>query len=112
MISVDQFLAALASVESSNNPQAWGDHGRAVGRWQVHPDRLFDEAHRNKLYPELAETWDGFIERILRAIFAHEVGNYSEVEIAMYWHIGHRIFEGGMGWDAPYAEKFNEAINV
>src|SRR5208337_2052747 len=111
MTTVKQFLAALAVVESSNNPRAWGDFltaagspmpadtndahtgclccPRAMGRWQVHPDRLVFEAKRLNLWPTLGETYDSWVERILRAIFAEQTDRLLPNEIAMCWHVGH-----------------------
>lgn len=37
MASVDRFVAITALCESVDNPEAWGDDGRACGRWQIHP---------------------------------------------------------------------------
>ena len=33
---VDQLLVAIATVESSNNPNAVGDAGKAIGVYQIH----------------------------------------------------------------------------
>ncbi len=35
--SMDRLLDAIAMVESRNQPTAIGDHGRAVGMYQIHP---------------------------------------------------------------------------
>ncbi len=35
--SMDRLLDAIAMVESRNEPTATGDHGRAVGMYQIHP---------------------------------------------------------------------------
>jgi hypothetical protein len=110
MTTVDQFLDALAMVESSNNPQAWGDGGRAMGRWQVHSDRLWSECAKYKIAPQLGETWDSLVRRVLIRIFNGE-GFYSPAaRIAMYWHLGHWCGELDKDWDAAYADKFNAAL--
>ena len=69
MVTVDQFLKALAVTESADDPEAWGDAGRAMGRWQVHPDRLWQESHLGLVFPKLGETWDQLVARVLRTIF-------------------------------------------
>lgn len=89
MTTVDQFLKALAVVESSDDPEAWGDGGRAMGRWQVHPDRYEYEIAHGRIQPKLGDTWDQRVETILRTIWAFYVNKVSVGEIAMYWHVGH-----------------------
>ena len=132
MTTVEQFLKALAVVESSNNPEAWGDRElpkgppptteqaaldairsglpRAMGRWQVHPDRLVFEAKSFNLWPTLGETYDHWVERILRAIFAEQTDRLLPVEVAMYWHLGHVTNEVNLDWDAKYAARFGAAL--
>jgi len=132
MTTVEQFLEALAVVESSNNPEAWGDHevvyprfsngaidtrvpkpnglARAMGRWQVHPDRLVFEAKRLNLWPTLGETYDSWVERILRAIFAEQTDRLLPNEIAMCWHVGHVLSAIDPDWDAKYAARFGAAL--
>jgi hypothetical protein len=110
MTTVDQFLKALAEVESSDDPQAWGDGGRAMGRWQVHPDRLWGEMHLAILKPELGETWDHLAERILRTIWNFYGDKVTPGEIAMYWHVGHWCKPADSTWDAGYASRFAAAL--
>ena len=110
MITVDQFLKALAVVESSDDPEAWGDCGRAMGRWQVHPDRLWYEVNAGRIPPTLGETWDQLVGRVLRTIFAFYVGKVSPGELAMYWHVGHWVKPGDSTWDAKYAARFEAAL--
>ncbi len=110
MTTVEQFLDALAQVESANNPEAWGDGGRAMGRWQVHPARLFDEARRYDLFPTNTETWDQFVKRVLIRIYNHYATRIEARTIAMYWHLGHWVQPGEWGWDIQYEQKFNDAM--
>ncbi len=110
MTTVDQFLDALAQVESSNDPHAWGDDDRAVGTWQVHIDRLWSEAKRWGLEPKLDERFNDFVRRVLTAMYSDLVGSYMAVEIAMYWHLGHWVQPGEWGWDIQYEQKFNDAM--
>lgn len=110
MTTVDQFLKALAVVESSDNPEAWGDGGRAMGRWQVHPDRLWSEMHALTITPKLGETWDQLVARVLRAMFAKYSDSMDAFIIAMYWHLGHFTNRTAPDWDAKYAARFGAAL--
>ena len=110
MITVDQFLKALAMVESSDDPEAWGDGGRAMGRWQVHPDRLYQELKLGGLWPYLSETWDHLVARVLRRICELYLPKVTPGEIAMYWHVGHWCKPAGLNWDAKYAARFEAAL--
>ena len=110
MISVEQFLKALAVVESSDDPEAWGDAGRAMGRWQVHPDRLWHEIQHGLIFPKLGETWDQLVARVLRTICEFYLPKVTPGEIAMYWHAGHWCKPGDSTWDAKYAARFEAAL--
>lgn len=110
MVTVDQFLKALAVVESSDNPEAWGDAGRAMGRWQVHPDRLFAEMKIHSITPRLGETWDQLGARVLRTIFQARGGQTRAAQVAMYWHLGHWAESDNSDWDAKYAARFGAAL--
>jgi hypothetical protein len=106
MTTVDQFLKALAMVESSDDPEAWGDAGRAMGRWQVHPARYYDELRRWDLVPEVSATWDQTVAIMLREIWEEYYPIYSPTQIAMYWHLGHFTDPTRPDWDAKYAARF------
>lgn len=110
MITVDQFLNALAVVESSNDWEAWGDGGRAMGRWQVHPDRLWQECRAGLIFPKLGETWDHLVERVLRTICTFYLDKVTPGEIAMYWHVGHWCKPTDSTWDTKYAVRFHAAL--
>lgn len=110
MTTVYQFLKALAVVESSDDPEAWGDGGRAMGRWQVHPARYYDEIKRWELVPEVSATWDQIVAIILREVWEEWSPHWSPVQIAMYWHLGHRSFETDADWDPKYAARFGAAL--
>ena len=112
MTTVKQFLAALAVVESSNDSEAWGDDGRAMGRWQVHPDRVWSESRLRRVAPNLGETWDSWIGRILTVIFKGLYPVESPVAIAMYWHLGHFSKPDATDWDEDYAAKFTAALKA
>ena len=110
MTTVDQFLKALAVVESHDDPEAWGDGGQAMGRWQVHPARLWQEMHANTIAPRLGETWDQLVGRTLRAMAMKLWEKYSAVAIAMYWHLGHFCESTAPEWDLKYAARFGAAL--
>ena len=109
---VSQVIDALAVIESADNPHAWGDGGRALGRWQVHPDRLWFEAAIYKLTPTLGETWDGFVGRVLRAMVTDALVGRVPVAVAMYWHLGHWCATTAPEWDWGYAAKFDAALTA
>ena len=108
----DQFTYALGIVESSNNPNApLGDAGRALGRYQCHPDFVWQWAHRLGLAPQLNETWDSFLTRLVVAFYNfHAPQNLTDVQIAMTFHEGHITREGDPSWDAGYALRFADAV--
>ena len=134
MTTVEQFVEALAVVESSNNPRAWGDFltaagspmpadtndahtgclccPRAMGRWQVHPDRVWSETRLRRVPPALGETWDSWIGRLLTVIFKGLYPVESPVAIAMYWHLGHFNKPGDSDWDYDYASKMLVALQA
>jgi hypothetical protein len=110
MTTVDQFLKALALVESKDNPEAWGDGGQAMGRWQVHPARLWQELVLNNQHPTLDDTWDQVVARVLRNIFMRFYPMREPAAIAMYWHRGHWCESTDPEWDLKYAARFGAAL--
>lgn len=110
MTTVDQFLKALAVVESHDDPEAWGDAGRAMGRWQVHPDRLWHEMQHGLIFPKLGETWDQLVARVLRTIWQFYFDKVTPLEIAMYWHVGHWVTPTDSTWDKKYEAKYIAAL--
>ena len=107
MMTPEQFASVLAEVESGGNWQAWGDEGRAMGRWQVHPDWLWGWAKNYRVEPALDETWDAFVMRVVLAFARdHFARGMSAVTVAMYFHLGH------LGdFDRDYAARFDEALS-
>lgn len=88
MTTVDQFLKALAVVESKYDPdawEAWGDGGNG-------------------------DTWNQVIAEMLRTIWTIYHVARSPVEIAMYWHRGHWVESTDADWDAKYAARFGAAM--
>jgi hypothetical protein len=106
--AVDNFLHKLALTESTDNPDApLGDDGRALGRYQVHPDWLDCWSKHYQLPCALSETWDSWVARIVGAFYRdHSARGYSDVEVAMYYHLGHPALASTADWDAKYAKRF------
>ena len=104
-----EFAHRIAVVESNNNPNApLGDDGRALGRFQVHPDWLFDWSTNYHITPHLMETWDSFVIRVVEAFYQSHT-TMMDVEIAMYFHLGHPCKSTDSDWDKDYAERFTTA---
>jgi len=97
-------------VESGGDAFAWGDDGRAIGLWQVHPSWVFDWAGRLRLSPLVDERWNDFVQRLVIAFFEyHPADGFTPVQVAMHFHLGHIVYEGASTWDVAYAERFMAA---
>ena len=107
-MTTQEFLYCLGRTESNNDPNvALGDGGRALGRFQVHPDWAWGYARRFGVQPALNETWDSFITRIVVAFYDHFCGGMPALEVAMYFHVGHPVRPGDKDWDGDYAARFS-----
>ncbi len=104
-----EFAAAIGEIESGDNPDSWGDQGRAMGRYQLHPDWLWEWASRLGTAPHLNERWDDWATRIVEAFFVRWTAVMLPVEVAMFFHEGHVIKAGAAGWDSKYADRFTLA---
>lgn len=105
-MTLEKFLHTLAMTESNNNADVeLGDGGRALGRFQVHPDWVFTQSKKFKKEPNLNETWDSFITRLVSAFF-NQFQLLRPVYIAMHFHLGHASFEWSDDWDKEYAARF------
>ena len=106
-MNTTDFIYCLAMTESKNDPFVHlGDGGRALGRFQVHPDWVWTQCSRFGMKPELNETWDAFVTRLVVAFFNHYALSMDDLGVAMYFHLGHRTDPTAPDWDAPYAERF------
>jgi len=105
-----QFVGALYEVEGGPSLSDLPDGGRALGRPQVHPDALFDWARFADTRPQLNETWDDYLDSLLRAIYAALSAQRTPVQIAMWWHLGHPCVETDADWDQEYAARFTAAL--
>ena len=108
------FATAIGLVESNGNPNSkLGDDGRALGRFQVHPDECWGWAKRLSLAPQLSETWDSFVERIVEGFYSfHTDQGLTAIQTAMTWHIGHIVREESPDWDLGYASRFVDAART
>ncbi len=107
-----QFSHALGITESRGDPKAWGDdthgtrHALAMGRWQVHPAWVWDHTDNPEAKPAELESWDAWIERLVEIFAARWLPLIPPVEIAMWFHLGHRVEQNETGWDSEYAQRF------
>ena len=68
----DRLLDAICAVESSGNPHAIGDNGRAVGAYQIHPAVVADVNRLTGSHYTLADRTDPAKARAMcRAYLAH-----------------------------------------
>jgi hypothetical protein len=113
MLTVEEWIDALGKTESNSAPNApLGDGGRAMGRWQVHPDWLWGWASHYGILPKLSETWDEFVRRILERFAYDHLGWLGDVRSAMYFHIGHIAKETDPSWDKDYAKRFSNFAGI
>jgi hypothetical protein len=107
MTREDRFVRALALTESGDNPEAWGDHGKAFGRWQWHIATLLDWLREHQLEYHAGMTVDELgelaVRSFFRAVLAAAAAARDET-IAMCFHLHGRVKFSG--WDAPYADRF------
>ena len=83
-----------------------GDGGRAIGRWQLHPDWMHTQEVRFGLQPKLNERHDDYHYRLVFAFVDHYLGTMDDLGVAMYFHLGHRALPTDADWDQKYAERF------
>ena len=104
-----EFLHALALTESGDNPDApLGDHGRALGRWQVHPDWVDWASKHYGLWAKVNETWDDRVRGLVSQFFLQHCPFHEPHIIAMAFHLGHFASPDDDGWDEEYARRFRE----
>lgn len=111
MLTPEQFARALVIKESGGDPHAWGDDDCAVGLYQAHIDWIWTWARHYGLSPLLNERFNDFVRRIVIAFAADHLSYMTPVEVAMYFHKGHKTQPDWDDWDTDYAEKFEAAAN-
>lgn len=100
------FKRALAIVESSDNPRAWGDDGLACGRWQMHP--AFCDTYRPRVV-HVRMSWDEYFEGSLRRFFEMRAAVCDTTAVlAQQFHLGVQAVLDGE-WDWIYDQKFERA---
>lgn len=106
-MNIKDFLYCLGRTESNDNPSSpLGDGGRAAGRFQIHPDWMDTQTKRFGIRPQLNETWDSYFTRLVTAFWEFYSGQMTDIEVAMYFHLGHRTLPTADDWDKEYAERF------
>lgn len=105
------FAKSIAIVESGDRSfPPPGDGGRAMGRYQMHPDFVFEWSSRLRIIPFLMETWDAYFTRLVQGYFIFRMGQaLTAVQAAVSFHVGHLCHESDDGWDADYASRFADA---
>lgn len=103
MTEFQKFKEVLAMTESENQPEKFGDAGRACGRWQIHPE-FFSDYH--PLPAKTGETWDQWFERTLQCFWlAHRSKYQSVFTMADIFHLGLTAWEHGEH-DPKYSARF------
>ena len=104
MDTLARFEKALALVESNDNPEAWGDHGQAMGRWQVHPAIVWEYGPESV---PLDATWDWVCQQTVEPFFLDRMAVHGDVHRAeMEWNKGiHAVHDGA--WDLERDIKFS-----
>ena len=105
------FAKAIAVVESGDrsNPPL-GDDGRALGRYQMHPDSSGSGRRISKQCLRLSETWDAYFTRLIQQYFGYRTGQgLTAIQAAVSFHVGHIVREDDPTWDAQYASDFTDA---
>jgi hypothetical protein len=109
MEEVDRFIKILGQVESSDDPEAWGDSGRAAGRFQQHPSFYASWGPAPQDFRCQERTWDWAFEFAARRFFRiarATVPAKPMLAIAMALHL-----HGQVRWDgndAVYAAKWQQ----
>ncbi len=95
--------AAIAFVESSNRPHAIGDHGKAVGLLQIHPDVVTDVNSLRREQFTLADRLDPVKSKRIFVLYcvkyaAKRPASMSKAEFAArLWHRGPSKFNDALG---------------
>ncbi len=106
-MNADQFIHAIALVESGDKEFAWGDAGLAAGRWQIHPAFYHDWCE--PICPVDA-SWDTRFKGAVRRFYDHYQPLYIPLKIAMCLHLGVHAVLVERKWDPSYESKFQHAV--
>ena len=107
---MDRLLDAIAVVESRDNPAAVGDHGKAVGVYQIH------RSYWDKGTSILGVTWGyrdaqdpGKARQVVRAYLSYYGRGKTLLEIARIHNGGPRGHEKAS--TLAYAHKIEQVLN-
>lgn len=106
------FTEFISKLESNGDPHAFGDKGQALTSFQVHPAWVIDWSQRLHVEPRVNDTWERFVGRIVEVFGFHacETLKLGRIEAAMYFHIGHVVWEGEQDWDEQYAARARKIL--
>ena len=111
-------FTAIGEVESRNNDQAVGDHGKAVGRYQIHMSVIADVNRNYGTSYKAADRTDASKAReIMEKYLAHWARHYERTQGRPATdEIKARIWNGGpSGWrkasTLPYWQKVKAAMD-
>lgn len=109
----EQFTQILGLTETNGKIEEWGDdtHGTkpplAMGRWQIHPAWLWDHTRLQGAKPDVLDSWDTWIGKLVGDFFADFADYITAVRLAMWFHVGHLTTDQLPDWDKAYAARFN-----
>jgi hypothetical protein len=107
MEEVDRFIKILSRCESNDNPQAWGDSGRACGRFQQHPSFYGSWGPQPNDFGGKERSWDWAFAWAARKFFKvarERFPTASVLEIAMALHLHGQLRWDG--WDDAYEKHW------
>jgi hypothetical protein len=107
MTEEDRFIKICGRAESNNNPQAWGDGGNAVGRFQDHASYYLSWGPKNADFGGHERSWDWCFEFAARRFFraaraAQKDAGLTEIAMARHLH-GQLRWDG---WDDAYEKHW------
>ena len=106
MMPPERFAAVIRMTESNNDKRAFGDSGLALTSYQVHPAWVWDQLEAGHFKPGVLDSWETWIGRMVAAFYGRNSIHMTDVEVAMYFHLGHPTHAGNSDWDPNYAERF------
>lgn len=85
-LTFSQWSAALAAIESGNDPHAWGDEGLAAGRWQMHP--AFVQQWIGHVIWRVRASWNDIFQAALLEFYDKAAARgVSDVDAAIGFHL-------------------------
>jgi soluble lytic murein transglycosylase-like protein len=94
----NQFTAALAKVESSNNPKAYNSGEKAIGLYQIRPGYFLDAQKYDKELTKFSHK-DCYNPQIAKRVVWAYMSRYEPQALKTgNWEILSRLHNGGCGW--------------